>query len=75
LSGEVRRDGRPADVAAVTRMAETLTDRGPEGFGVWSQRHVALGHRRLKIIDLSECAAQPLVDAELGLTIAFNGCI
>jgi len=75
LSGEVRRDGSPADVAAVTRMAETMADRGPDGFGVWSQRHVALGHRRLKIIDLSECAAQPMVDAELGLTIAFNGCI
>jgi asparagine synthase (glutamine-hydrolysing) len=33
------------------------------------------GHRRLKIIDLSEAAAQPFVDTALGLTIAFNGCI
>ncbi len=37
---------------------------------------VALGHRRLKIIDLSDAGgAQPMVDAELGLTIAWNGCI
>jgi asparagine synthase (glutamine-hydrolysing) len=36
---------------------------------------VALGHRRLKIVDLSEHAAQPMVDAELGLTIAFNGMV
>jgi asparagine synthase (glutamine-hydrolysing) len=42
---------------------------------VWSQGRVALGHRRLKIIDLSEAGAQPMVDAELGLTICWNGCI
>jgi asparagine synthase (glutamine-hydrolysing) len=36
---------------------------------------VALAHRRLKIVDLSDRAAQPMVDAELGLTIAFNGMI
>jgi asparagine synthase (glutamine-hydrolysing) len=36
---------------------------------------VALGHRRLKIIDLSEAGAQPMVDSELGLSVAWNGCI
>ncbi len=33
------------------------------------------GHRRLSIIDLSPRAEQPMVDTNLGLTIAFNGCI
>jgi asparagine synthase (glutamine-hydrolysing) len=56
-------------------MAETLSRRGPDGAGVWSQGRVALGHRRLKIIDLSEAGAQPMIDAELGLAIAWNGCI
>ncbi len=42
---------------------------------MWAQGPLALGHRRLKIIDLSERAAQPLVDGELGLTVVFNGCI
>ncbi|HVE24522.1 MAG TPA: N-acetylglutaminylglutamine amidotransferase, partial [Sporichthya sp.] len=51
------------------------SDRGPDGAGVWSAGRVALGHRRLKIIDLSEAGAQPLVDPELGITIAFNGCV
>ena len=37
--------------------------------------HLAVGHRRLKIIDLSEHAQQPMVDNELGLGIVFNGCI
>lgn len=56
-------------------MADAMTPRGPDGAGVWSQGRVALGHRRLKIIDLSEAGAQPMVDNDLGLTIAWNGCI
>lgn len=56
-------------------MAEVMIPRGPDAAGVWSQGRVALGHRRLKIIDLSEAGAQPMVDAELGLSVAWNGCI
>jgi asparagine synthase (glutamine-hydrolysing) len=56
-------------------MAEVMSRRGPDGAGVWSQGRVALGHRRLKIIDLTEAGAQPMVDAELGLAVAWNGCI
>ena len=74
-TGEVRLDGRVPDVAAVSAMAEVMSRRGPDGAGVWSQGRVALGHRRLKIIDLTEAGAQPMVDGELGLTIAWNGCI
>jgi asparagine synthase (glutamine-hydrolysing) len=74
-TGEVRLDGRAPDVAAVSAMAEAMAPRGPDGAGVWSQGRVALGHRRLKIIDLSEAGAQPMVDSDLGLAIAWNGCI
>lgn len=56
-------------------MTDTMVARGPDSGGVWSQRNVALGHRRLSIIDLSPAGAQPMHDPELGLTIAFNGCI
>src|SRR5688500_667562 len=75
FSGEIRTDGRPADVGAVAAMGDTMARRGPDGAGAWSQGSVALAHRRLKVVDLSERAAQPMVDAELGLTIAFNGMI
>ncbi|ABD12268.1 asparagine synthase (glutamine-hydrolyzing) [Frankia casuarinae] len=75
LSGELRFDGRGANVDAVVRMTATMVPRGPDGVGVWSAGPVAFGHRRLKIIDLSECGAQPMVDNELGLTTVFNGCI
>jgi asparagine synthase (glutamine-hydrolysing) len=74
-TGEVRLDGRTPDLAAVSAMAEAMTPRGPDAAGTWSQGRVALGHRRLKIIDLSEAGAQPMVDSDLGLAIAWNGCI
>jgi asparagine synthase (glutamine-hydrolysing) len=75
VTGEVRLDGLTPDVAAVSAMAAVLTPRGPDAGGSWSQGRVALGHRRLRIIDLTEAGAQPMVDSELGLAIAWNGCI
>jgi asparagine synthase (glutamine-hydrolysing) len=56
-------------------MTATMQDRGPDSSGLWAQGPIALGHRRLSIIDLSDRAAQPLVDSELGITVVFNGCI
>ncbi|WP_346536467.1 N-acetylglutaminylglutamine amidotransferase [Micromonospora sp. DPT] len=75
LAGEFRRDGSRADVTAVERMAATMSDRGPDDSGVWSQGPIALGHRRLKIIDLSAASGQPLVDPDSRLTGVFNGCV
>ncbi|MEU4731455.1 N-acetylglutaminylglutamine amidotransferase [Streptomyces sp. NPDC023588] len=75
VSGEVRFDGGRPDLAAVERMTDEMEDRGPDGRGVWSQGAVALGHRRLKIIDLSESGAQPMTDPQLGITGVFNGCV
>ena len=75
IAGEVRFDGAPAAVPAVAAMAGVLAPRGPDAEGVLGQGRVAFGHRRLKIIDLTEAAQQPMVDPELGLTVVFNGCI
>jgi asparagine synthase (glutamine-hydrolysing) len=66
---------RSPDRDAVERMAATMGDRGPDGEGAWSQGQVALAHRRLKVIDLSSAGDQPMVDAELGVTLVFNGCV
>lgn len=49
--------------------------RGPDASGVHAQGKFAFGHRRLAILDLSTASAQPLIDAELGLGVVFNGCI
>ncbi len=52
-----------------------MSDRGPDGEGSWAHDTVALAHRRLKIIDLTEAGRQPMVDPDLGLAVVFNGCI
>ncbi|MYW41903.1 N-acetylglutaminylglutamine amidotransferase, partial [Streptomyces sp. SID161] len=75
LSGEMRFDGGRPDLAAVERMSDRLAPRGPDGEGTWSRGAVALGHRRLKIIDLSERGAQPMTDDRHEVTGVFNGCI
>jgi asparagine synthase (glutamine-hydrolysing) len=75
ICGEIRWDGRSADVGAVTRMTAAMASRGPDSDGVVAHGPVALGHRRLSIIDLSARGAQPMVDSDLGLTLVFNGCI
>jgi asparagine synthase (glutamine-hydrolysing) len=67
--------GRAPDVEAVSRMADAVRRRGPDGQGSWSRERVALAHRRLRVIDLSERGAQPMVDAELGIAAVFNGCV
>ena len=75
IAGEIRFDDTPADIGAVTTMTAALHRRGPDGWGIHAGGRTALGHRRLKIIDLSDRAAQPMVDPELGLTGVFNGLI
>ncbi|GLK66601.1 asparagine synthetase B [Hansschlegelia plantiphila] len=67
--------GQPASVDAVMAMNGCMIKRGPDGDGIVARGRVAFGHRRLKIIDLSEKAEQPMVDPALGVTIVFNGCI
>ncbi len=75
ICGEISFDGQPASAARVERMTQCMQARGPDDVGLVARGRVAFGHRRLKIIDLSDAAAQPFTDAQLGLTIAFNGCI
>ncbi len=75
LSGEFRFDGLVADVDAVEKISAVMEPRGPDGHGLWTEGPVALAHRRLAIIDLTESGAQPMIDGELRLVTVFNGCI
>lgn len=49
-----------------------LSHRGPDGYGIWQEETVSLGHRRLAIIDTSEAAAQPM-HANNRYVLVFNG--
>jgi hypothetical protein len=75
IAGEIRFDGSAADVGVAARMGEHLARRGPDGVGTFAQGPLAFAHRRLKIMDLTEHAQQPMFDPQLGLGIVFNGAV
>jgi asparagine synthase (glutamine-hydrolysing) len=60
---------------SLKRACDAMSRRGPDGEGVWASPsgRVALGHRRLAIIDLSAAGAQPMPSADGRLQIVFNG--
>jgi asparagine synthase (glutamine-hydrolysing) len=65
----------PRRLAAVEAMTTTLTHRGPDGSGVWIDRDagIALGHRRLAIVDLTDAGHQPMLSHGNSLVMTFNG--
>jgi len=71
--------GRTTGVDALGRhatvMADTLVHRGPDDHGLWvdPEGHVALSHRRLSIVDLSEHGHQPMVSSDDRWTLVYNG--
>ncbi len=75
ICGELRFDGQAPDLGAIGQMMGRLRRRGPDHAGSHADGPLAFGHQRLAIIDLSHRASQPLVDAELGLALVFNGTI
>ncbi|NJK88230.1 MAG: N-acetylglutaminylglutamine amidotransferase [Myxococcales bacterium] len=75
IAGEIAFRGQRPDGMALERMVETLKPRGPDGSGTLVRGPVALGHRRLRIIDPSDRSAQPMADEALGLSVVYNGAI
>ena len=75
ICGELRFDNLRPERDTIAGMMARLERRGPDAAGQYAHGPVALGHRRLSIIDLSERSNQPLVDEELGLVLVFNGTI
>ena len=63
---------KPVDPARVERMCDAIAHRGPDGFGVWTAPGVALGHRRLSIIDIAG-SPQPMASTDGRAMLVFNG--
>lgn len=57
----------------VKRMTDKMIHRGPDAEGQWADGNVALGHRRLSIIDLDARSNQPLFSHDMRFAIVFNG--
>ena len=78
LAGFIDTSGERNDqelTALVSRMAETMRHRGPDDEATWSdaQAGIALGFRRLAILDLTECGRQPMHSRCERFVIVFNG--
>jgi asparagine synthase (glutamine-hydrolysing) len=72
ICGYLSREG-PATAESIGAMAGTLAHRGPDGEGRHLDGPMALGHRRLSIIDLSEAAREPMTNEDGSLWLTFNG--
>ncbi|MCK5777543.1 MAG: asparagine synthase (glutamine-hydrolyzing) [Rhodospirillales bacterium] len=75
ITGYINLDGKNADPSIVRRMADALAHRGPDGQGLHVDGSLALGHRRLKIIDLTDAAHQPMLSDDRQFALVFNGLI
>ena len=63
---------KPVDPARLERMCDAIAHRGPDGQGIWTAPGVALGHRRLAIIDLAG-SPQPMAATDGSAMLVFNG--
>ena len=52
---------------------ESLTKRGPDSVGYYTKEQIAMGHRRLSILDTSYNGKQPMKDASERYALVFNG--
>jgi len=61
------------DKSLIKRMTDVITHRGPDQSGIYSDKKISLGHRRLSIIDLSKRGIQPMTNEDGNLVIVYNG--
>jgi asparagine synthase (glutamine-hydrolysing) len=80
IAGLIDKHGKlsaDASRAAMVRMTDAIAHRGPDDAGIWisDDGRVALGHRRLSVIDVTSAGHQPMLDESAGSTraLVFNG--
>ena len=75
ICGMRRLNSMPMDPSGklIDQMTDTLAHRGPNDRGTWSDGEVALGARRLSIIDLSMAGHQPMSNEDGSIWLALNG--
>lgn len=72
IAGILNPESSPVEQNAIEAMTRLMTHRGPDAEGYFLRGHVALGHRRLKIIDL-EGGVQPLFNEDHSVVVVYNG--
>ena len=73
ITGIISLDSSPVDGGLLQRMTALLKHRGPDGEGLYIGGSIGLGHRRIKIIDLSENGRQPMSNEDGTVWVAEHG--
>lgn len=73
IAGLVNLNGNPAESVLLRKMTDAIAHRGPDGEGIFTDRSLGLGHRRLAIIDLSPAGRQPMQTADGRFVLTYNG--
>ncbi len=73
IAGIIHLDGAPISPVLLKKMTDVIAHRGPDGEGHWHEGPIALGHRRLAIIDLSPAGNQPMQSRDGRYVLSYNG--
>jgi asparagine synthase (glutamine-hydrolysing) len=73
ICGIFNLDGKPIAHQTIKAMTDIMTHRGPDGEGHYIDKNIALGHRRLAVIDLTPKAAQPMASPGGEVVISYSG--
>lgn len=73
IAGYIDLHNKPSSSHIIKMMTDSLIHRGPDGEGQWCEDNVAIGHRRLSIIDLSEAGSQPMLSPCHRYVLSYNG--
>jgi len=73
IVGIINLDKKPVNKKILWEMTDVMAHRGPDGRGIYIDKSLGLGHRRLAIIDLSEAAAQPMQAEGGNYVISYAG--
>jgi asparagine synthase (glutamine-hydrolysing) len=75
IAGIFNINGNPTSLNIIKAMTTKIAHRGPDGEGFYVEENIALGHRRLAILDTSFLGSQPMESKNGEWVVVFNGCI
>lgn len=73
ITGIINLNNDQISSSILKKMTDSLSHRGPDGEGLFIDKHIGLGHRRLAILDLSQKGHQPMISQDKRYIISYNG--
>src|SRR3989338_3045454 len=73
IAGLLQFNPQPIPLNDLLKMPQSLLHRGPQNLGSWNDKDIFLSQTRLKILDLSEKANQPIFNEDKSIVLVFNG--